>query len=524
MRTSLVLAGLTSILSVVACAMPTVAEIAKVKPVVDELVKSDLDDLKAERKSVDQVAETLIGYVKDAEQEAAKFLLLRKAFGLYLADGALDKAYNVVNKMMPVHVRDCNLDTFNERIGCAFAVRGEWKHAIMAFEQCSGKQGEIAKWEKMYPKTGPSSLTTGAVGDFWWEKAEKYAASPKIAAALRAHAVSWLKEALKDDSLRGLKKKLAEKRVAGVCETSKEGSASRVQPAEKAIAPKIVKERKEKGLYMIVDLTKLGRSAVSYLDETPKDGWADEYRTNKIAFRKIAPGSFNYMPGKSFVITKPFYIGIFEVTQKQYETITKVNPSEFKGDMRPVERVSYLDIRGKKEGVNWPRDNRVDGDSYLGQMRQRFGLEFDLPTEAQWEYACRAGTTGDFNVDGVEMVKLGKCQENGGEVDHHVKVGSFLPNAWGLYDMHGNVWEWCLDRVSSGGGRVDWPPETRERETDPRGPEVGKARVRRGGAWISGAYRCRSSRRGRNNADGRGNNYGFRLVCPQEIPDTITVK
>ncbi|MBR4652822.1 MAG: hypothetical protein IKO72_05630, partial [Kiritimatiellae bacterium] len=87
------------------------------------------------------------------------------------------------------------------------------------------------------------------------------------------------------------------------------------------------KEQREKGLYMIVDLSKTGKRAITYLDEAPKNGWSDEYRTKKIALRKIAPGSFEYLPGKSFKITKPFYIGVFEVTQKQYAMIMKTNPS-----------------------------------------------------------------------------------------------------------------------------------------------------------------------------------------------------
>ena len=269
--------------------------------------------------------------------------------------------------------------------------------------------------------------------------------------------------------------------------------------------------RREPLCYMIVDLDKSGKDAVSYLDDVPKGGWSDEYRTKKIAFRRIEPGSFEYLPGKSFKITKPFYIGVFEVTQKQYEMVMKENPSEFKGDMRPVENVSYIDIRGGRKGFCWPEDNKVDDDSYLGKLRKRIGLEFDIPTEVQWEYACRAGTKGDLNVDGVEMVKLGKCRDNGGMDDQHVKVGSFLPNAWGLYDMHGNVWEWCLDRVNRIG---DWPADAKE--TDPKGPAEGLFRVRRSGCMFDSAHRFRSSLRGPNLVDAHCNFDGFRLACPAE--------
>ena len=284
------------------------------------------------------------------------------------------------------------------------------------------------------------------------------------------------------------------------------------------------KEQKEKGLYMIVDLTKTGKRAITYLDEAPKGGWSDEFKTKKIALRKIAPRSFEYLPGKSFKITKPFYIGVFEVTQKQYAMIMKTNPSaafahNTRGDTRPVDSVSYIDIRGSIKGLGWPKNGEVDGKSYLGKLRKRIGAEFDLPTEVQWEYACRAGTKGDFNVDGVEMVKLGKCRDNGGQKDNHVKVGSFMPNAWGLYDMHGNVWEWCVDqgRNSPGGfSFYNWNSEPKETETDPKGPTVGSSRILRGGSWVHGPGNCSSSLRCRVDPGCRGDDIGFRLVCPAE--------
>lgn len=275
--------------------------------------------------------------------------------------------------------------------------------------------------------------------------------------------------------------------------------------------------RWEQSRYMIVDLDKSGKDAVSYLDDVPNGVWGDEYKTNKIVMRRIDPGSFEYLPGKFFKLTKPFYVGVFEVTQKQYEKVMKGNPSEFKGDMRPVESVSYTDIRGANKGLNWPKDNKVDDDSYLGKLRGQTGLEFDLPTEVQWEYACRAGTTGDFNVDGVEMSELGRCEDNGGRSGRHVKVGSFMPNAWGLYDMHGNVYEWCIDCSKDGPVFFDWDTEPKEIETDPKGPADGVLRILRGGSWANGAHHCRSSQRRCNDAGtSRVNYFGFRLACPAD--------
>ena len=279
------------------------------------------------------------------------------------------------------------------------------------------------------------------------------------------------------------------------------------------------KEQKEKRLYMVVDLAKSGKMAVSYLDEVPKGGWSDEYKTKKMVLRKIAPGSFEYLRGKSFKITKPFYIGVFEVTQNQYEKVMgrKNNRSKSKGNMRPVANVSYSDIRGSNKGLNWPKDGAVDSNSYLGKLRKKVGMDFDLPTEVQWEYACRAGTKGDFNVDGVEMVKLGKYRGNNkAQTDTHVKVGSYMPNAWGLYDMHGNVWEWCADRGKDEWNYdpFDWKNEVKESETDPKGTEDGKSRFLRGGSWKVNASDCRSSIRLRRPADSQSDAIGFRLACP----------
>ena len=306
---------------------------------------------------------------------------------------------------------------------------------------------------------------------------------------VKVHAANLYGKAMALNLISGVDEKVANKRIAEAKSFKAQG-----------------KKPKEKGLYMIVDLMKSGKWAVSHIAEAPKNGWSDEFRTKKIVLRKIALGSFEYVPGKSIKLTKPFYIGVFEVTQKQYETMMNANPSEFKGDMRPVERVSYFSIRGRDKGLGWPKDNQVDADSYIGKKRRRFGLEFDLPTAAQWEYACRAGTTGDFNVDGVEMVKLGKCAENGGQNDNHVKVGSFMPNAWGLYDMHGNVSEWCIDR---------WGAYPANSDTDPIGPKWGSdCRVVRDGHWHSDASSCRSAQRYYARPQDGVAERGFRLCCP----------
>ena len=254
-----------------------------------------------------------------------------------------------------------------------YAFLGDWDRALENFAATDGKIGEIAKAER----NGEGA--TKKVADFWWDYPKNHAKnkSDEIERCFHAHAAKLYEEAIASDDIKGLNKVQAERRI----EESKGFGECDMAPC--------MPGKSRKDLYMIIDLAKTGKSAVSYLGDVPKNGWSDEYRTTKLVLRRISPGSFEYLPGKSFKITKPFYIGVFEVTQKQYEMTMKENPSEFKGDVRPVERVSYIDIRGKDKGLNWPKDSKMDDDSYLGKLRKRIGLDFDLPTEVQWEYACR---------------------------------------------------------------------------------------------------------------------------------------
>lgn len=163
-----------------------------------------------------------------------------------------------------------------------------------------------------------------------------------------------------------------------------------------------------------------------------------------------------------------------------------------------MERVSYDMLRGNDKGTEWPTGYEVDGTSFFGKLRAKTGLVFDLPTEAQWEYACRAGTTTDLNSgkdlsdkrECEEMAEVGRYNRNyddgkGGYTDAHTTVGSYLPNIWGLYDMHGNVFEWCLD----------WFVQYTGDATDPKGGEEGEFRILRGGSFQDYAYCCRSAYR-----------------------------
>jgi uncharacterized repeat protein (TIGR02543 family) len=292
---------------------------------------------------------------------------------------------------------------------------------------------------------------------------------------------------------------------------------------------------REEGLYMVVDLsggTNAASYPVSYLDGLPASGWTDDYKTDKLVLRKIPAGTFTMgSPANELgrnanetqhqvTLTRPYYIGVFELTQKQWERVMGNNPSSFQGDMRPVQRVSYDMIRGNDLGSQWPATDTVDGASFMGTLRAKTGLTFDLPTEAQWEYACRAGTATALNSgknlgsvsNDVGLAEIGRYRGNqsdgkGGGVPD-TKVGSYLPNAWGLYDMLGNAWEWCLD----------WYGIYPDAVTDPKGAVAGSTRILHGGSCVSVASGCRSARRNGDHPPS-SSDPGLRVAMP--LPEVM---
>lgn len=255
-------------------------------------------------------------------------------------------------------------------------------------------------------------------------------------------------------------------------------------------------------LYLVVDLSG-GKDANSYpvseLSAIPEGGWTEEYKTTNLVLRLIEPGSFKMNGSYDVTLTKPYYMGIFEVTQKQYELVTGSNPSRFKGDTLPVEYVSWNMIRGDSSAYNWPTVKTVASSSFVGLLQLKTGLNFDLPTEAQWEYACRAGTTTKYYWGDSMNGAYAWYSGNSSSTTH--EVGTREPNAFGLYDMSGNVWEWCLDwygNLSSG--------------VDPQGSFSGAFRVERGGSWSFNESRCTSSHRSYSSPSRELSDNGFRLV------------
>lgn len=257
--------------------------------------------------------------------------------------------------------------------------------------------------------------------------------------------------------------------------------------------------------YCVIDLS-AGANAteypVTFMDTEPSESFnTNLYKKERLVLRCVDSGTFMMCDTYQVTLTKPFYIGIYEVTEYQYQRVMGDKPTNT-GPLFPVRNISWNTLRGG----NWPTPSSVDNNSFVGRLRTKTGLNFDLPTEAQWEYACRAGTTSAYNNGGDtedDLKLVGTYNGNQGYFNQ-VYVGSLLPNAWGIYDMHGNVREWCLD----------WDGNLENDVTNPSGPPSGTSRIQRGGCAQDSAESCTSSSRRSADPSRTEYNTGFRIVCP----------
>ena len=289
------------------------------------------------------------------------------------------------------------------------------------------------------------------------------------------------------------------------------------------------------------------------------------YKTTMLLMRKIMAKDVKWTMGSTpletkrtswceathqVTLTNNYYIGVYEVTQAQWDLIqpSRLAPSYFDNvadrAMRPVEQVCYNEIRNAANSTtanaayNWPANPNPN--SFLGKLRTKTGIDFDLPSEAQWEFAARAGNGDTKWGDGSSILnastdanlnRLGRYESTGGRVWNGTSfsdpdrtcgatnataiVGSYAPNSWGLYDMAGNVWEPCLDwredNITANDGKVNIDPLAPEKTLS---GASGEYRVIKGGGWYFGASACRPAYRALNsNPSEQSGGNGLRVVC-----------
>jgi uncharacterized repeat protein (TIGR02543 family) len=246
---------------------------------------------------------------------------------------------------------------------------------------------------------------------------------------------------------------------------------------------------------------------------------------------QINPGTFT-RNGYTITLTNGFYMGKYTVSQEQYQAVMGNNPSSFSSNpasgevqgRRPVESVSWYDaivfcnklsiaegliaayrINNSTDPSDWGAVPTSSNATWDAVQVVAGSTGYRLPTEAQWEYACRADTTTtwSFGSNESDLTNYAWYDENSNYITH--EVGKKLPNAWGLHDMHGNVYEWCWDWFGS-------YPNTAQ--ADPTGSASGSSRLLRGGNWGNWAEGTASANRNYNNPSNRDGNYGFRLLRP----------
>jgi formylglycine-generating enzyme required for sulfatase activity len=277
-------------------------------------------------------------------------------------------------------------------------------------------------------------------------------------------------------------------------------------------------------------LAGLGLAALSSLIGAPAPPGPKKKFTNSIGmqFVLIPSGTFtmgspkeesgreaNEGPRHEVQITRSFYLAIFEVTQGEYEKIMGKNPSGFSPKGHGKDRIAGVDAKKLPvETVDWHDAVKFCEELTAWPKEKGTRRLYRLPTEAEWEYACRAGAKE--HVPFSFGKSIGPAQANlntaygaagaGKPVTRTSEVGSYKPNAWGLYDMHGNVWEWT-------GDWIDDYSKRKVKTLDPKGAATGSQRVFRGGCWTNPGYYCRTAKRYPATPNSKNDLIGFRVAC-----------
>ena len=489
-------------------AMPTRAELSKAQPLVAELMAPALEEYKSaadKTAAAVKVGDDSCAFAAEAETEAAKFLLLKGAVNYYVRGEAYDKAADCIATMQSAisnltpdavveivgkatgriseskaprllaYYRAAKLQirarkelpvlekklkrVKSEQLQCqyaeALAISGNWKSAYNAFAK--SRNADLARIAEAEAK---GAAANEQAAELWWNYMPEFEGAGNF---FKVHAVEFYQKALENGEISGLKKNIVERRIA--------------QISKETAAPSVAKTS---------DASRGGDAAAGQ----SKTKTIDLGGGVKMEMIYVAPGSFmmgsdngeKTRPVHKVILTKGFWLGKYEVTQKQWKQVMGNDPSKFKGDDRPVEQISWDDCQEFIIKVN----------GKLGGERAR------LPTEAEWEYACRAGTTGAFGGTG-KLDDMGWYKANSGDTTH--PVGQKQANAWGFYDMHGNVFEWCLDGFDS---------YSKGFVTDPVGQESSK-KVLRGGCRYLDVNGCSSGFRMAQTTSYSGGGVGFRL-------------
>ncbi len=338
-------------------------------------------------------------------------------------------------------------------------VKGSWDLGLLMLEKGTDPVLKTASRKDLANPADAQGRVEA--GDAWWEAAERESIG------IFRNAILWRAKEFYEraaEDLSGITKIRIEKRLAEIeAEVSKTTGAPRAE-----MTVDLGGGVKMEFVYIKPGAFIMGGT----VDANPKSAWQGIEK-----------------PKHKVVLTRGFYMGRYEVTQAQYETVTGENPSRFKGPDLPVEMVS------------WPK-----AVEFCRIASRRTRKPFRLPTEAEWEFACRAGSTEPHGFGGDASLLGDYAWHKGNSEGRTHPVGRKKPNAWGLHDMHGNVWEWVADWYAP-----DYYLKSPGK--DPRGPDAGNRRLLRGGSWFFDVgFQCRSAFRHHNLPERGFHTLGFRVV------------